>query len=150
MRSKQILIIDSESYNEITERLVQGAVQVLEEEGLQYRRITVPSMLEIPIILRYAIRSMEIHSTDISYAGYIVIGSILGEDNAFKKEIFHEAMKHIQNISVKFSLALGNGLIYADYHERAMEIADINSDNEGGMAAKRCLKMLKIKNNMGL
>lgn len=150
MRSRQILIIDSESNKEITERLVQGAVQALEEEGLQYRRITVPSLLEIPIILRYAIRSMEIHSTDISYAGYVVIGSILGEDNAFKKEIFHEAMKHIQNISVQFSLALGNGLMYADYYEKAMEAADINGENCGGKAAERCMKMLKIKNNMGL
>jgi 6,7-dimethyl-8-ribityllumazine synthase len=76
----RILIVEARFYEDIADHLVKGAVQELTAQGAGYKRVIVPGVLEIPAVIRFAIRAMELRATDMRFAGYIVLGCAIRGD----------------------------------------------------------------------
>jgi 6,7-dimethyl-8-ribityllumazine synthase len=146
----RILIVEARFYDDISDHLVKGAVQELSEQGAGYKRIFVPGILEIPAVIRFAIRAMELRATDMRFAGYIVLGCAIKGETDHYEHVCREAIQGTQKLALDYSLAIGNGILTCQTRQQAMERARIDGRNFGGKAAQACLRMINIKKEMGL
>ena len=73
----QILIAEARFYDEIADALVTGASQVLDQAGVPYTRIATPGVFEVPALIRFAIRSMEVGAAVQRYSGFIALGCVI-------------------------------------------------------------------------
>jgi 6,7-dimethyl-8-ribityllumazine synthase len=150
IKSPRVLIVEADFYQDITEGLAQGAIQVLDAAGVSYQRVTVPGAFEVPAVIRFAIRSMEERSAEEPYSGYIALGCVIRGETDHYEHICRETSRALMDISVKFSVALGFGILTCENHEQAWARADVNQKNKGADAAKACLRMMELKKSLRL
>lgn len=146
----RILIVEARFYEDIADHLVKGAVQELTAQGAGYKRVIVPGVLEIPAVVRFAIRAMELRATDTRFAGYIVLGCAIKGETDHYEHVCREAMGGIQKLALDYSLAVGNGILTCQTRQQALDRARSDGKNLGGKAAKACLRMINIKRELGL
>jgi len=146
----KILIVESRFYEDITDNLVKGAVRELQAVGAGFKRVIVPGILEIPSAIRYAVRAMEMRATDERYSGYITLGCAIKGETDHYDHVCREAFAGVQNLSLQYTLAIGNGILTVHDKAQAMERAMPEKRNFGGQAARACLRMIDIKKDLGL
>jgi 6,7-dimethyl-8-ribityllumazine synthase len=146
----KILIVESRFYEQITDNLVKGAVRELQNAGAGFKRVIVPGILEIPSAIRYAVRSMEMRATEERYAGYITLGCAIKGETDHYDHVCREAFAGVQNLSLLYTLSVGNGILTVHNEAQAMERASPEKRNFGGQAARACLRMIEIKKELGL
>lgn len=146
----RILIVEARFYEDIADHLVKGAVQELTAQGAGYKRVIVPGVLEIPAVVRFAIRAMELRATDTRFAGYIVLGCAIKGETDHYEHVCREAMSGIQKLALDYSLAVGNGVLTCQTRQQALDRARVDGKNLGGKAARACLRMINIKRELGL
>lgn len=146
----RILIVEARFYEDIADHLVKGAVQELTAQGAGYKRVIVPGILEIPAVIRFAIRAMELRATDVRYAGYVVLGCAIKGETDHYEHVCRESMHGVQSLALDYSLAIGNGILTCQTRHQALERARVDGKNFGGKAAKACLRMINIKREVGL
>jgi len=146
----RILIVEARFYDDIADNLVRGAVRELTERGAGYKRIIVPGILEIPAVLRYAIRAMELRATDHRYSGYVLLGCAIEGQTHHYDHVCREAMTGVNRLIIDHSLAVGNAILTCRTREQAMDRAGPDGKNLGGAAARACMRMIEIKKEMGL
>ncbi|WP_245182579.1 6,7-dimethyl-8-ribityllumazine synthase [Haematospirillum jordaniae] len=146
----RVLIVEARFYDDITDHLVKGAIQELTEHGVGYKRIIAPGILELPAVIRFAIRAMELRAIEERYAGYVVLGCAIRGETDHYEHVCREAMRGIQDLILEYSLAVGNGILTCGTREQAVERARFDQKNIGGKAAAACLSMMQIKKEIGL
>ncbi|MFA7430026.1 MAG: 6,7-dimethyl-8-ribityllumazine synthase [Rhodospirillaceae bacterium] len=146
----RILIVEARFYEDIADHLVKGAVQELTAQGAGYKRVIVPGVLELPAVVRFAIRAMELRATDTRFAGYVVLGCAIKGETDHYEHVCHEAMSGIQKLALEYSLAVGNGILTCQTRQQALDRARVDGKNLGAKAAKACLRMINIKRELGL
>nr|WP_184431973.1 6,7-dimethyl-8-ribityllumazine synthase [Roseospira goensis] len=146
----RILIVEARFYEDIADNLVRGCVQALTAHGAGYKRIIVPGILEIPAVIRYAVRTMELRAVDHRYAGYVVLGCAIKGETDHYEHVCHEAMSGVSRMVLDYSLALGNGILTCPTRELALERSRPEGKDLGGKAARSCLRMIEVKREMGL
>lgn len=146
----RILIVEARFYDELADQLVKGAVQELTARGAGYKRVIVPGILEIPAVIRFAIRAMELRATDMRYAGYVVLGCAIKGETDHYEHVCNEAMRGVQQLALDYSLAIGNGILTCQTWDQAVARSRVDEKNLGGKAAAACMRMIEIKKELGL
>ena len=146
----RILIVEARFYNDITDNLVRGAVAELTGKGAGYKRLIIPGILEIPAVVCYAVRAMELRATDQRFAGYVVLGCAIKGETHHYEHVCREAMSGVQQIVLQYSLAVGNGILTCPTHELALHRSNPADGNHGGRAAAAVLRMIQVKRELGL
>jgi len=146
----RILVVESRFYEDIADNLVRGCVRELTEHGAGYKRIIVPGVLEIPAVVRYAVRTMELRATDHRYAGYVVLGCAIKGETDHYEHVCRDSMQGVSRLTLDYSLALGNGILTCPTRAMAEDRADPEGKNLGGKAARACLRMIEVKRELGL
>lgn len=138
---KKILIISANFYQEISKMLLDSAISELESEKYSYETITVPGCLEIPTALALAIDSKK-------YDGYIVLGCVIRGETTHYDYVCNESMRGVNKLAIKYRIALGNAILTVENQSQAIARADKNQKNKGGHAARTCIEMIKIKDQL--
>ncbi len=146
----QILIAEARFYDEIADALGTGASQVLDQAGVAYTRIAVPGVFEVPALIRFAIRSMEVGAAVQRFSGFVALGCVIRGETDHYEHICREATRALMEMSTTYSIALGFGILTCDTHEQAWERADVEQKNKGADAARACLTMMDHKRNLRL
>lgn len=146
----RFLIVESRFYDDISDQLVKGAVQELTAQGAGYKRIIVPGILEIPAVIRFAVRAMELRATDTRFAGYVVLGCAIKGETDHYEHVCHQAIDGVQKLALQYSLAVGNGILTCRNREQALTRARVDEKNFGGKAAAAAMRMIQVKREMGL
>jgi 6,7-dimethyl-8-ribityllumazine synthase len=146
----QILIAEARFYEEIADTMATGASQVLDQAGVAYTRMAVPGVFEVPALIRFAIRSMEVGAAVQRYSGFIALGCVIRGETDHYEHICREATRALMEMSTTYSVALGYGILTCDTYEQAWERADIEQKNKGADAARACLKMMEHKRSLRL
>ncbi|GEO82475.1 6,7-dimethyl-8-ribityllumazine synthase [Pararhodospirillum oryzae] len=146
----RILIVEARFYDDITDNLVRGAIRALEQEGAGFKRVLVPGIIEAPAVIRYAIRSIELRATDYRYAGYVVLGCAIKGETDHYENACRVAIDGLMHLTLTYSLAMGNGILTCQTYDQALERSDPDKRDFGGQAARACLRMLKVKRELGL
>jgi 6,7-dimethyl-8-ribityllumazine synthase len=145
-----VMIVESTFYPNLAEEMAKGAIQALEEAGASYERFEVPGCLEIPAAVLYGITMKQYRPARRRFDGYIALGCVIKGETHHFQIVAEESARGLQNLSTRYAIALGNGIITAYTDEQAIERANVSGDNKGGHAAKACLAMINLKSRLGL
>ena len=70
-----IMIVESRFYPDVADELTSAAIAQIEAaNGGTYKRVMVPTMFEIPVAIRYAIRAVEMFPARKRFDGYMALG----------------------------------------------------------------------------
>lgn len=140
-----VLIVQASYYDEVSELLHQGAVKVLERAGVSYETIDVPGVLEIATAMVYAVKSLDFDPVRRRFDGYIALGCILKGETNHNIVIGHESLRSLQEVTLRYALATGYGILTCDTREQAIKRAQPDGFDRGGAAADACLRMIELK-----
>ena len=143
--NKKVLLVCSPYYNDITQNLMKGAINVLRSNSVEYKIINVPGALEIaPSIKIYSEKS----SKDILFDGFIALGCIIRGETYHFEIVSNESARALSELSITYSLPIGNGILTVENKEQAIKRSDPLRLNKGAGAALACLSLINHKNNI--
>ena len=141
-----ILIVEARFYEDIADFLASGATQVLKRAGLNYERISVPGVFEIPAAMEMA-RSAAAGSPLLAdYEGFISLGCVIRGETDHYDHICREVSRALMDFAVGHRAPYGFGVLTCENYDQARERADVAGRDIGGRAATACLRMMEIKN----
>ena len=140
-RAEKILIIFSNYYEDITEALMAGAVDVLRNSGMEFETIEVPGVLELPAALAMAVKFGK-------YQGYVILGCVIRGETTHYEIVSNESAHAIMKLACKHRLALGNGIQTVENRDQAWARASLEGKNNGGGAAKAALAMIEVRQQL--
>ncbi len=145
-----VMIAVARFYGEIADELVRGATAALQNAGATWEIVEVPGAFEIPAAVSTAVRSMEFVGARRRFDGYITLGCVIRGETTHYDYICGETARGLQDLAVKYCLALGFGLLTVENREQAEERAGVDRRDKGGEAARVCLSMIELKRTFGL
>jgi len=146
----RVLIVQSPYYSDIAEQLLKGAAATLTDARVEFDEISVPGAFEIPAAIRFALRAMETHSATNNYSGFIALGTVIRGETDHYDHICREVSRALMDIAVEQSVALGFGLLTCENTEQAEARADVSRGDKGADAARACLRMMDLKQDLRL
>ena len=148
--SPRILIVESRYYDDIADNLLAGTRTVLDEHQCHYDVAEAPGALEIPAVIKYAIRSLAFNINMERYDGFIALGCVIRGETGHYDIVAEQSASGLMQLSLQYSLAVGNGILTVDTKQQAEVRADPSQKNKGGEAATAVLKMLVNKEKFSL
>ncbi|WP_067333303.1 6,7-dimethyl-8-ribityllumazine synthase [Stappia indica] len=148
MTTPRILIIDARFYDDIADALVAGAMEVLEGQGADVTRVSVPGVLEIPAALAMALAAMEAGTAD--YDGFVLLGCVIRGETTHYDIVANESARAVMELTIDAALPLGNGILTVENDEQAWVRADPAKKNKGAAAAQAALDMIAIRDRFGI
>jgi 6,7-dimethyl-8-ribityllumazine synthase len=145
-----ILIVEARFYEEISDELAKGAVAALKSAGITFDRLAVPGAFEIPAAIRMAIHAMDFYPHRRRFDGYVALGCVIRGETTHYDYVCGESARGLQDLAVKYTLALGYGILTVENEAQAWERARVDRKNKGGDAARACLAMIEAKRKFGL
>ena len=143
--NKKVLLVCSPYYKDITQNLIKGAIKVLKSNSVEYKIINVPGALEIaPSIKIYSEKS----SKEILFDGFVALGCIIRGETYHFEIVSNESARALSDLSLTYSLPIGNGILTVENKEQAIERSDPLRLNKGAGAALACLSLINHKNNI--
>lgn len=143
--NKKVLLVCSPYYKDITQNLIKGAIKVLKSNSVEYKIINVPGALEIaPSIKIYSEKS----SKEILFDGFVALGCIIRGETYHFEIVSNESARALSDLSITYSLPIGNGILTVENKEQAIERSDPLRLNKGAGAALACLSLINHKNNI--
>lgn len=138
----RILVIEARFYNDISDALLEGAMKVLQENGVEITKVTVPGALEVPHVISFA------EGAKAGYDGYVALGCVIRGETTHYDYVCEESARAIMDLAVNQQLAIGNGIITVENEDQAWARAKMDKKDKGGFAANAVLKMIKIRNEL--
>lgn len=148
MSHPHLLIIESPYYQDITDELIRGAIEVLDKAGATHERISVPGAFEIPAAIRFAADATEAGTK--RYDGYIALGCVIRGETSHYDYVCGESARGLQDLAIKDRLAIGYGVLTVENRDQAWARASVDDGNKGGFVAGVALRMIELKQQFGL
>lgn len=125
-------------FNEfITRRLLESALEILEQAGVCRDRIEVvwvPGALEVPYFCRELAQSKKMDAL-------IALACVIRGSTYHFECVSHEVTRGIAQVSLEKGIAIATGIITADTLEQAIDRAGLKAGNKGGTAAVVALEL---------
>jgi 6,7-dimethyl-8-ribityllumazine synthase len=132
-------------YNElITTKLLDGALACCAEAGLDRESIDVvwlPGAFELPTAAAAAAESQV-------YSSLIVLGAVIRGDTPHFEYVAGQAAQGLREVSVRYRLPVGFGLLTVDTMQQAVDRAGGNAGNKGYEAAAAALQTADVLNQL--
>jgi 6,7-dimethyl-8-ribityllumazine synthase len=142
-----VLIIEARFYDDLADALLDGAKAALVAAGATYDVITVPGALEIPAVISFALDAEEEGGT--GYDGYVALGCVIRGETHHFDIVANESSRALMDISVRESVAIGNGILTVENEAQAWARARRGEGDKGGFAARAALAMIAIREKLG-
>lgn len=148
--SPHIMIVEARFYEDIADELLKGAKATLDKAGATYEVFTVPGALEIPAAIQFAVRSMDFYSGRRRFDGYVALGTVIRGETTHYETVCNESARGLQDLALRYTLAIGNGILTVENDEQAWTRAYVHKKDKGGGAAQACLDMIELKRQFRL
>ena len=137
MKNK-VLIVTADYYQDISNNLEIASESVLKKYKLKYKKVRVPGVFEIPVII-----SKNINKFD----GFIALGCVIKGQTPHFDFISKATTYAIMNLSIKYKKPVTNGIITALNKTQAKARSqNLLRKNKGLEATKAMISVLKIFN----
>ena len=133
-----LLIVEARFYDEIADRLLEGASRALRAAGATFDKVTVPGALEVPAAIRLAL------DTGL-YDAYVALGCVIRGQTSHYDIVAGESARGLTELAVHHHALIGNGILTTDNGDQARVRADPDGKDKGGGAARAALALLQLK-----
>ena len=138
MRKKNILIVVSNYYTEISDLMLEEAKETVKENNMTADVELVTGAFEIPAIITFSKNK---------YDGYIALGCVIRGETTHYDYVCSESARALMNLSLE-GLAIGYGIITVENYEQAVARAKKNGKDKmgkGKVAALACINQIHLK-----
>ncbi|NQV57267.1 MAG: 6,7-dimethyl-8-ribityllumazine synthase [Rhodospirillales bacterium] len=135
---QKILVIEARFYDDIADKLAEGACAVLVEAGYSVERVPVPGVFEIPAAAALGWNSGQ-------YAGVVTLGCVIRGETDHYDHICREMSRRLMDLSVDDQMPHGFGVLTCENRSQAEKRADPAATNVGGRAGEAVIAMIAIK-----
>ncbi|MGH2956434.1 MAG: 6,7-dimethyl-8-ribityllumazine synthase [Solirubrobacterales bacterium] len=132
-------------YGDLAERLVNGAVEGFEEQGVpptSVHTFEVPGAFELPLAASWCARSGR-------FAGVACLGVVIRGETSHYDHVCAEAASGIQRVQLDTGVPCAFGVITADTREQAEARASGDKRDQGRDAAIAVARMAQLHEQLG-
>lgn len=141
--SLHLLIVEARYYEDISDRLLAGAVAVLEGAGATFDRLTVPGSLEVPPAIAMALDSAKAKRKP--YDGVVALGCVIQGETYHFDLVANESARGLMALAMNRQVPLGNGILTVDNEAQAYARLGGDHGHKGTQAARAALAMIAHK-----
>jgi 6,7-dimethyl-8-ribityllumazine synthase len=127
-------------YEDLADRLVEGARRVLEQAGGTVEVHPVPGAFELPLAARYCAQSGR-------YAGVACVGAVIRGETDHYEHVCREAAQGIARVALDTGVPCAFGVLTADTIEQALERLGPKR-HQGEDAARAVLRMAELRREL--
>jgi 6,7-dimethyl-8-ribityllumazine synthase len=137
---RRFALVVGRFYEQLAERLVEGARGVLEEAGAELIDVyDVPGAFELPLAAKYAAESGR-------YDAVIALGAVIRGETDHYDYVCGEAARGVQQVQLATGVPVGFGVLTVDSMEQALaRVAGGAKRDSGAHAAEAVLASLAVK-----
>lgn len=136
--NNKIAIITAPFYQHIIDGLYKGAETYLSVKGFEIERFDVPGALEIPLACQYLAETKNYHAI-------VALGAVIRGETAHFDHVCEQSARGVLDVSLKFNLPIGNGIITIENEAQAIARSSNNEKNKGREAALAAVELLNLK-----
>jgi 6,7-dimethyl-8-ribityllumazine synthase len=130
-------------YEDLAERLLSGAREVLEAAGADAVDVfDVPGAFELPLAARYAADSGR-------YAGVVCLGAVIRGETSHYDHVCAEAARGVQDVQLRTGVPCGFGVLTCETMEQALARSGGDKRHQGRDAAHAVLQMVQLRERLG-
>jgi 6,7-dimethyl-8-ribityllumazine synthase len=129
-------------YAELADRLLAGARNVFDQEGLDMDVHDVPGAFELPLAARYCADSGR-------YAGVVCLGAVIKGETDHYDYVCAEAASGIARVSLDTGVPCAFGVLTVENMEQALERTGGGKRHQGEDAAHAVLRMAALRRELG-
>ena len=131
----KICIVSAPYYKDITDNLIRGALNVLNQIKADTEIVKVAGALEIPT----AIKLME-----NEFDGFVAVGCIIRGETTHYEIVSTESSRGLTNLGLE-KICIGNAILTVENRLQAEKRADPKVFDKGGEACNALLSIIKVK-----
>jgi 6,7-dimethyl-8-ribityllumazine synthase len=135
---ERFAIVAARFYQDLAERLVEGARRVFEEAGADVDVHDVPGAFELPLAAKYCAESGR-------YAGVACVGAVIRGETDHYDYVCEQAASGIARVSLDTGVPCGFGVLTVDNMEQALARAGGVKRHSGEDAAHAVLELLGVR-----
>jgi 6,7-dimethyl-8-ribityllumazine synthase len=125
-------------YEDLADKLIDGARRVFEETGGSVDVYEVPGAFELPLLAKYCAESGR-------YAGVACVGAVIRGETDHYDYVCGEAAAGIARVSLDTGVPCGFGVLTVDTMEQALARAGGGKRHTGEDAAHAVLRMAELR-----
>jgi 6,7-dimethyl-8-ribityllumazine synthase len=138
MPERRFALVVGRFYEQLAERLVAGAREVLSPHG-EVDLYDVPGAFELPLAAKYAAESGR-------YDGIVALGAVIRGETDHYDYVCREAARGIQSVALATGVPVGFGVLTVDSMEQALaRVQGGTKRDSGAHAAEAVLAALAVK-----
>ena len=142
----RMLIVEARYYEDISDKLLAGAVATLEGAGAAFDRITVPGALEVPPAIAIALDIAEAKRKP--YDGVVALGCVIQGETYHFDLVADESARGLMDLALNRQVPLGNGILTVDNEAQAYARLGGDHGHKGAQAARAALTMVALKQTL--
>jgi 6,7-dimethyl-8-ribityllumazine synthase len=128
-------------YEELAERLVEGATRVFEDAGAELDVYDVPGAFELPLAAKYCAETGR-------YAGVACLGAVIRGETDHYDFVCSEAASGIARVSLDTGVPCAFGVLTVDNMEQALARTGDGKRHQGEDAARAVLRMAALRREL--
>jgi 6,7-dimethyl-8-ribityllumazine synthase len=128
-------------YDDLAERLVDGATRVFEEAGGAVDVHDVPGAFELPLAAKYCAESGR-------YAGVACLGAVIRGETDHYDYVCGEAASGIARVSLDTGIPCAFGVLTVDSMDQALARAGEGKRHQGEDAARAVVRMAQLRTQL--
>jgi len=128
-------------YEDLAERLVEGARRVFEEAGGTVEIHDVPGAYELPLAAKYCAESGR-------YTGVACVGAVIRGETDHYEYVCEQAAAGIARVALDTGVPCAFGVLTVDNMEQALARAGGGKRHQGEDAARAVLAMARLRQNL--
>jgi 6,7-dimethyl-8-ribityllumazine synthase len=132
----KLLIVVAPYFKDISDELLCGAKTTLDEAGVTYDIIEMPSVSELPTAIAIAERMS-------NFDGYVALGCFVRGGTALFDMASNDSSHALQMMGLS-GLCIGNGILAVEAKLHAEARAEAKGRNKGGQAAAAALHLVAL------
>lgn len=136
----RLLIVEARFYQDIADRLAQGAIAEIERAGAKWERVAVPGAFEIPGAIKQALDRFD---------GFVALGCVIRGETSHYEYVCGESARGLMDLTVRRRLAIGYGVLTVENEAQAWARARRNEQDKGGDVAYACISMIGLRHKYG-
>lgn len=143
-QGKKFGIVVSRFNEFITKRLLQSAVETLEQAGAKSSHVEivwVPGALEIPFFCQKLAKKNKFNAL-------IALGCVLRGGTHHFEVVCYETTRGISQVSLENQIPIATGIITADTLEQAIDRAGLKAGNKGAQAALAAVEIANLNKQL--
>lgn len=139
----RLLIVEARFYNEIADRLLDGAREACRAADARFDLVTVPGALEIAPAVVIACDAAAAHG--LPYDGVVALGCVIRGETYHFEIVANESARALTDLAIARGLPIGNGVLTVEDETQALTRANLDQGDKGGDAVHAALALIALK-----